>query len=186
VTGVQTCALPIYFQTMPVSISHTSKLALELTKKGGKELWEYDGSRTRAIAGRFLYVAVEAGLKGYLTNGYMYVCSDPYFDWTGEESSWCVAWPSKHGVTDSVPWERVSDGINDYRYLATLDHLIKKAQTAGKAQAEAAAAAAFIKDNLKGIDIDDRATAKLTGAEFDQFRKTVAGHIVALAKALGA
>jgi hypothetical protein len=178
----------VYFQTMPVSISHTSKKALELTKQGGKELWEYDGSYNRAIAGRFLYVAAQAGLKGYLTNGYMYVCSDPYFDWTGEESSWCVAWPSKHGVTDTERWERVSDGINDYRYLATLDHLIKKAQTAGtpgKGQAEAAAAEAFMKQDLKGIDIDDRSTAKMTGAEFDQFRKTTAGHIAALAKALG-
>ena len=128
-------------------------------------------------------MAARAGLKGWLTNGYMYVASDPYFDFSDDEAAWCVVWPSKRGVVDSVPWERVSDGINDYRYLSTLNRLAKKAASVDKARADAAEA--FIKGQVQSIDIDKRDSANLTGPQFDEFRQTAAGHIAALAKAVG-
>ncbi|MFB3892942.1 MAG: glycoside hydrolase domain-containing protein [Phycisphaerae bacterium] len=175
-----------YFKFMPVSISHVNDNILKLVKEAGKELWIYDGSRTRASIGRWMWVAARAGVKGYLTNGYMYVDSDPYFDFSDDEAAWCVAWPGRNGIVDSVPWERVSDGINDYRYLLTLSNLVTRAKAAGKAKAETDAAEAYMKETLSKVDIHDTKSAGFDDPSgYDQFRKEMAKHIVAVKKALG-
>lgn len=174
-----------YFKTMPMSIAHAGKHTLELTKSAGKMLWEYNGENVRYNIGRYLYVASRAGLAGYLRNGYMFVCGDPYFDFSADEASWCVVYPSKNGLNGTTGWERTGEGVTDYRYLAMCDRLIKKARSENKAAAEADAAEAFMKANLKDIDIDNNKTAKLTPAQYDEFRHTLAGHVTALVKALG-
>lgn len=175
----------VYFGMMPVSIAHINAKTLELTKAGGKELWSYDGQRVRYNIGRYAFVAARAGLKGYLRNGYMYVNSQPYFDFTDDEASWCVVYPSHTGISDSAGWERTAEGVNDYRYLLTCENLIKKARELKKAQKEADAAEAYMKDTLKAIDFSKSATAQLTPPQYDEFRAALAGHIVAIRKALG-
>ena len=175
----------VYFQTMPISIAHTTKQALELTTKAGKQLWDYDGGGARHNIGRWCFVAARAGLKGYLRNGYGYVCSDPYFDFTDDEAAWTMIFPSHAGISDTPGWERSAQGANDYRYLATCERLVKKAQASGKAAAQAAAASAYLAQTLKSIDLEDRETARLSPAAYDQFRADLAGHIAALTKALG-
>jgi hypothetical protein len=171
-----------YFELMPVNISHFGDRELELTKKSGKELWDYDGHRVRFNIGRWAFAASKAGLKGYLRNGYMYVNSDPYFDFSDDEASWCVVYPSKHDtVNASVGWERTAQGTNDFRYLEMLDRLIGKA--AGRP--EAAAARAFLDATLAPVKLEERDTANLKPAEFDAFKHACATHIVALKKALG-
>jgi len=175
-----------YFEVMPVSISHFSPRALELTKKGGKQLWDYDGHRARHNIGRWAFAAARAGLKGYLRNGYMYVNSDPYFDFSDNEASWCVVYPSRHNtVNASVGWERTGEGADDFRYLEMLDRLIQAARAGGKAAAEAASAEAHIRKTLAPIDLARRQTADLKGEEFDAFKSALAGHIAALRRALG-
>lgn len=175
----------VYFQTMPISIAHTNKQALELTTKAGKQLWDYDGGGARHNIGRWCFVAARAGLKGYLRNGYGYVCSDPYFDFSDDEASWTMIFPSRTGISDTPGWERSAQGANDYRYLVTCERLINKAKSSGKAAAEAAAASAYMAQTLKGVDLENRETAKLSPAAYDQFRTDMAGHIAALTKALG-
>ena len=175
----------VYYQTMPVSIAHVDKLGLDLATRAGKQLWEYDGDGVRHNIGRWCFVAARAGMKGYLRNGYFYVCSDPYFDFSDDEGSWSQAFPSRQGVSDTVGWERTSQGVDDYRYLATCEKLAKKARAAGKAAKEADAAEAFLKETLKGVALDDRESAKLSPAAYDEFRRTLAKHIAALAAAVG-
>ena len=176
-----------YFKLMPVSISHLNEAALAKVKEGGKEIWVYDGSRNRPNSGRWAFVAAQAGMKGYLTNGYMYVDSDPYFDFSDDEAAWCVAWPSRKGVTASVAYERYSAGIDDYRYLTTLQGLINKALKLSNAQAHTAVLAAqeFLKTSLAKVDVHNYASAALAPAEYDLFRATVAQQIIALKQVLG-
>ena len=175
-----------YFKVMPVSITHLNETALKLTKEAGKEIWVYDGSRTRSAGGRWSYAAAKAGLKGYLTNGYLYVNSDPYFDFSDDEASWCVVYPSRNGVNDSVVYERLAEGINDYRYLSTLERLIAKAKADNKAPDLAKAAGDFVAKTVGSIDLGEKGgSAALTGPQYDEFRQTAAGHIIALGKALG-
>jgi hypothetical protein len=173
-----------YFKTMPMSIAHASAHTLKLTKDAGKLLWEYDGQNVRYNIGRYCYVASRAGLAGYLRNGYMFVCGDPYFDFSADEASWCVVYPSRHGLNGTTGWERTGEGVTDYRYLEMCGRLIKKARDAGKAKAEADAAEAYMKGTLKDIDIEKKETAKLTPQQYDEFRHALTGHIAALSKAM--
>jgi hypothetical protein len=175
----------VYFETMPVSIAHVNKVALELTAKAKKQLWDYSGDRVRHDIGCWAFVAARAGMKGFLRNGYMYVCSMPYFDYSDDEASWSVVYPSKNGLNDTVGWERTAQGVNDYRYLLTCERLIKKARDAGKAAPEADAAEALLKATLKAITIEDHDSARLSPREYDEFRHTLAEHIAALARAIG-
>ena len=174
-----------YFETMPVSISHYDARAAELTTKAGKRLWDYDGTRVRYNIGRWAFAASRTGLKGYLRNGYMYCNSDPYFDFSDDEASWCVVYPSKRGINATVGWERTGQGANDYRYLEMVDRLIAKARAAGKAAAEADVAAAYLKQTLEPIDLTKRESADLEPEQYDAFRATLARHIIALRTALG-
>jgi hypothetical protein len=96
-----------------------------------------------------------------------------------------MVWPSRNGVSDTPGWERTGDGVYDHRYLATCRRLIKQARAAGKAAQEADAAEAFMTETLKPISLDDRQTARLTGAKYVEFRRALATHILALKKGLG-
>jgi len=175
----------VYFETMPVSIAHVNRVALDLTAKAKKQLWDYSGDRVRHDIGRWAFVAARAGMKGFLRNGYMYVCSMPYFDYSDDEASWSVVYPSKNGLNDTVGWERTAEGVNDYRYLLTCERLIRKARAAGKAAPEADAAAAFMAATLKPIAIEDKDSARLSPRQYDEFRRALAEQITALSKAMG-
>jgi hypothetical protein len=170
----------VYFETMPVSIAHVDKLSLKLVARGNRQLWDYSGTRVRHDIGRWAFVAAQAGMKGFLRNGYMYVCSQPYFDFSDDESSWSVVYPSTRGLNDTVGWERTAQGVNDYRYLITCLRLVQKARRLGKG---AAAAQAFLEQTLRPIAIDDKETARLSPRQYDEFRGALAGHIAALNRA---
>jgi hypothetical protein len=173
------------FQLMPLSIAHVDDQAMALVKPAGKRIWDYSGDRCRHDIGRWAFVAAKAGMDGFLRNGYMYVCSDPYFDFSDDEGSWSVVYPSRTGLSDAVGWERTADGVDDYRYLLTCRRLIEKARKAGKAEAAATAAEAYLKETLAPIKLADKDSAALTAEGYDLFRRTLAGHIMALGKAMG-
>ena len=175
----------IYFETMPVSVAHVDDKSVELVRKGGKQLWDYSGARVRHDIGRWAFVAARSGMSGFLRNGYMYVCSDPYFDYSDDEGSWSVVYPSKSGLNDAVGWERTAAGVNDYRYLLTCERLVKKARAAQKAGAQADAAAAYMAETLKPVKIADKESALLPPEGYQAFRRALAGHIQALSAALG-
>lgn len=174
-----------YFQNMPLSIAHVTDLALKLTKDAGKQLWEYDGDNVRYNMGRWCFVASRKGMSGYLRNGYIYVATDPYFDFADDEASWATVYPSRNGVNGTVGWERTAEGVNDYRYLVMLEGLIKKAQNINTPIPAAAEAQKFLAETLKDITIENRASAKLTPEQYDQFRHQMGQYIVTLKKALG-
>jgi len=175
----------VYFETMPVSIAHVNKVALELTANAKKQIWDYSGDRVRHDIGRWAFVAARAGMRGFLRNGYMYVCSMPYFDYSDDEASWSVVYPSRNGLNDTVGWERTAQGVNDYRYLLTCERLIRRAREAGKAAKEAEAAEAFLRATLKPIAVEDHDSARLSPAQYDEFRHALAEHIAALRRAMG-
>ena len=167
---------------MPVSIAHVDQRALELVAKGHKQIWDYDGNRVRHDIGRWAFVAARVGLKGFLRNGYMYVCSMPYFDFSDDEASWSVVYPSRRGLSDTVGWERTALGVNDYRYLLTCERLIREVRQGRLSAAEVAAAEAFLKETLRSIRIEDKESARLSAAEYDEFRRHLARHITALSR----
>ena len=172
----------VYFETMPVSIAHVDQRSLELVAKGHKQIWDYDGNRVRHDIGRWAFVAARAGLKGFLRNGYMYVCSMPYFDFSDDESSWSVVYPSSRGLSDTVGWERTAQGVNDYRYLLTCERLIRDARRSGRSTAEADAAEVFLQETLRPIQIDHKESARLSAGQYDEFRRRLARHVADLSR----
>jgi hypothetical protein len=175
----------VYFETMPVSITHVTRHALQLAARAGRQVWEYAGGGARHDIGRWCFAASRQGLRGYLRNGYGYVCSDPYFDFSDDEASWTMVFPSRDGISDTVGWERTAQGVDDYRYLATCDRLVRKARAEGRAAREAEAAARHLAETLAPVEIDRRETARLPPDACDAFREALAGHIDALGRALG-
>jgi hypothetical protein len=128
-------------------------------------------------------------MKGFLRNGYMYVCSQPYFDLSDDESSWSVVYPSARGLSDTVGWERTAQGVDDYRYLLTCQRLIRQARRLGKGAGHpgtgsaADAAQAYLDETMRPIVIDDKETARLRPRQYDEFRSRLAAHIAALQRA---
>jgi len=175
----------VFFPTMPVSIAHVNDKALALVRQGGRRIWDYSGERCRHDVGRWAFAAARAGMSGFLRNGYMYVCSDPYFDFSDDEASWSVVYPSISGLNDAVGWERTAEGVDDYRYLLTCERLIKKARAERRALGRADAAAATMARTLARVSVSDKETARLTPAGYDRFRRELAGHIIALRRGLG-
>ena len=127
-------------------------------------------------------MAARAGLKGFLRNGYMYVCSMPYFDFSDDEASWSVVYPSRRGLSDTVGWERTTQGVNDYRYLLTCERLIRDARQSGQPTAPADVAEVFLKETLRPIQIDRKESARLSASQYDEFRRHLARHIADLSR----
>ncbi|MCY2994695.1 MAG: hypothetical protein NTY19_43560 [Planctomycetota bacterium] len=112
----------------------------------------------------------------------MYVCSMPYFDFSDDEASWSVVYPSRRGLSDTVGWERTAQGVNDYRHLLTCERLICEVRQSGQSAAEVAAAETFLQETLRPIQIEHKESARLSAAEYDEFRSRLAGHITALSR----
>lgn len=70
------------------------------------------------------------GLKGYLHWGYNHWTDDP-FNAPGKHrgDGWQV-YPKKGGLIDSLRWEQMRNGIQDYEYLWMLEDRIRKAKDA--------------------------------------------------------
>ncbi len=175
-----------YFTIMPVSIAHVTENTLKLTKDAGKSLWCYDGNRARHNIGRWAFAMSKKGLKGYLRNGYLYVNSDPYFDFTEDEGSWCTVYPSRKGFNATVGWERTGQGANDFRYLEMLDALSNEAKATNKAAvvSEGCRGCRLVDAVIDSVKIGDTSSAKIAGEEYDRFRRDAAELIVSLRKML--
>lgn len=170
-----------YFQTMPVSIAHHSEASLKLCVEGGKEGWTYAGGGARHDIGRWFFVAARHGLTGFLRNGYQYVNSDAYYDFSDTEGSWAQTYPGAQGIVATVGWERTAQGVNDFRYLRTLQARIAGARKAGANAAAVQAAEAFLAETLKDIKIHPIDSAALPVEAWAGFRADLAKHIQALA-----
>ncbi len=168
------------FKFMPITIAHHSEASIKLCRDAGKEAWTYTGAGVRYDIGRWLFFAKQKGLTGFLRNGYEYTNSDPYYDFSDTEGSWAQVYPGKNGLIDTVGWERTAEGVNDYRYLKTLQARIDTARKDGKHAAEADAAAKFMQETMKSVNLDQEHSAALKAEQYAQFRAEAAKHIAAL------
>ncbi|MAE67694.1 MAG: hypothetical protein CMJ18_25855 [Phycisphaeraceae bacterium] len=118
---------------------------------------------------------------------------DPCRDFTlrgPHGNSWDYCLPGRDGPIPSLGWEAYREGINDGRYIATLEEAAARAEaTDDRAMREAASAArTYLERFLARIDLSPapstfgtrREAAKFTNAEIDAFRGEVARHILVL------
>ena len=171
-----------YFKVMPITIAHHSEASIKACRDAGKEAWTYSGGGARYDIGRWLFFAKRKGLTGFLRNGYEYTNSDPYYDFSDTEGSWAQVYPGKRGLADTIGWERTAEGVNDYRYLKTLQARIDAARKDGKHAAEADAAEKFLQETLKPINLDHEDSGALKPEQWVEFRAELAKHLTALTK----
>lgn len=96
--------------------------------------------------------------------------------------------PAPDGPLPTVAWEGIREGVDDLRYIYTLDRLIQKAKTSGseRLKVEAAKAEADLNDIMKDVPFEwlDRGTylEKTPSVNFDLNRWKVAEDIIRLEK----
>lgn len=152
-----------YYDTWICSAAHTDDARVAQAREQGKRLWTYECalSPTDALTCRYNFGywlwrcgATGAAFWAYCDGSAKDRFMLPLKDWTEYDPSalyrfdfvWCVP----DGPIPSIGWEAAREGIDDFRYLRTLENLIDRASKAGR-QRDAANAAAFLTDLRRKI-----------------------------------
>ena len=156
--------------------------------------WGYYIGENRMERGLFLW---RMGLRGLVLEGGTQEYGEPFNEFDTEGTRWPHVFPAPDGLTPTLWWERAREGVDDYRYLATLRNYIRRAETRGTAEATRAARegeetinaimAMIIPDiNHYRLNRGRRARFDLwTGADFERCRQMIRRSILVLMKALG-
>ena len=174
-------------------------------KEWGKELWAYDCRLKGAtpIHDRYIcgLLTWEQKLGGQWQWAYVHF-EDRYVtpegEWKGTES-WRYGYvmPSAQGPIPTVGWEGRREGIDDYKYLYTLHAMATKARRSEVSANRAAGAEGLVllkriearvrsnayeqcPPDLLTYSVDFVAQPELKPEDYDQMRKQVTDHIVAL------
>ena len=159
-------------------------------KAQGKVLWGYNSGITRLSYGFYVW-RIEA--RGRTQEHYMGTIQDrPFNDFLGTASCWTYT-HSGYGPEGVRPCPRLEDeaeGINDYRYVITLEKAIVEAKAKGGAAAQAAAKSQELLDRIRRhVPNDMRIFGREGGhwepGTYDRLRSRVAGEILRLRQAMG-
>ena len=63
---------------------------------------------------------------------YQAACGNPFNDFDSYYGDWCLAYPGPDGPIPTQRWEAIREGIDDYRYVYTLETLIAAAVEEGR------------------------------------------------------
>ena len=112
------------FKELDISIlnNHDPEI-MAAAKKFGKDIYIYNQGRDRYTFGAYLFSEKQKGVKGFCqwhmfaTHGYQ------FFDLDGREPDDGIICVRSDGVYPTLDLERVRMGVNDFRYLVTLERL---------------------------------------------------------------
>jgi hypothetical protein len=134
--------------------------AVELLHEAGSD-WAFYNGGNRWTYGVYLYKAAKQfDMKFRLSWHWNVVAGDPYYalDCREDDYAWCNATPEGE-LVPAVAFERLREGVDDYRRLLTLSRLAEeKAGTTG-----AEAAREVISDLLAAFELGERDERSLTG-----------------------
>lgn len=181
-----------YLKLLGVSILWpVTEEALKTCQEGKREAWVYQNPgpnnmrNMRYLYGIWMYAARQKGLTG-ATLGFYYPNSIPYYDVTDTEGSWGLVYPAQNGINSTVIYERLSLGVNDYRYLKTLKSRIDAAAKAGDKDAAFKSAQALLDEILKDVSLTSDLSMGIPKVEPDRwtdFRTRVVQAIESLGQA---
>jgi hypothetical protein len=126
----------LFHELDAVVLNSHSALELAEARRLGKEVYLYNQGRSRYTFGLYLWNEVHAGAMGlvqwhaWLVHGYQ------FFDLDGREPDAGLLVRTPDGWRPTLDLERARQGIYDYRYLVTLERLLREA-TGTPAAAEA-------------------------------------------------
>jgi hypothetical protein len=163
-------------------------------KKDGKTFWWYsNGTREYPAVARF-----KSGLffwktqaRGQLYWAYMNQRGDALNDFDTASSDHCAVYFKSDEIIPTIQWEGIRQGINDFKYLYTLEDAIRHAPESKKA--EVAKAEKLLAEINKKTVIDLDQYRKILGSDlrlhdrsilppeqYDVYRDAVAAQIVSL------
>jgi len=155
-----------------------SQDSVRLLREQGSS-WAFYNGGNRWTYGEYLYKAVtEFGLAFRIAWHWNVVAGNPYYalDCREDDYAWCNATPDGR-LVPSVEFERIREGLDDYRRLLTLARLARaKAGTPPAQAAEALIAARLAAFHLGQRDHD----AVLGPADWNRFREQTGDAIEAL------
>jgi len=95
---------------------------------------------------------------GAMNHAYQAAYGNPYNDFDGYCRDEIMAYPTVNGVVDTIEWEGYREGVDDVRYVTTLQHAIKNVDGKPPYQKTVSMAKAFLADlkkaDLYKIDLD--------------------------------
>ena len=156
---------------------------LDYAKANDKNIYLYSLGRTRYTYGPYLFRHRLNGVKGYVQWHSSIIHGYQFFDLDGREPDDGVIVYRSEGIRPTLDLERIRMGINDFRYLLTLEQKIAAAKESGRGEAEVAAAQGFLDELFSKITKDSR--GKPGWLELDQMRMTATRHILLLKKHAG-
>jgi hypothetical protein len=129
--------------------------------------------RAKGVVGRYQWIA-------FIRHGY------EYLDLDGREPDTGVIFYASDGLRSTPALERAGEGMNDFRYLQTLENLAARAEQSGSSEGKQAAAEAraFLTGVANRIAINQR--EQPAGLDSDAVRREAAERITALRAALPA
>jgi hypothetical protein len=179
-------ALQGFFRTLDVSIvNNHDELLMEKARELGKDVYIYNQGRTRYSFGLYQWSERAKGVKGryewisFIRHGY------EYFDLDGREPDPSMVFFSSEGLRPSLMLEQCGEGMNDFRYLQTLERWaqVGEQSDAEEARKLAAEARAFLRETAAGIELGQR--GQPARVNLDEMRAQAADRIAGLMSALG-
>ncbi len=117
------------------SLNHASLADIQRALKGGNRVLLNNQGRNRFAFGWYMWKARAAGVEATQQFIYNGPSVDPYNPFDGIEDEESMVYPDRQGMLrPRVDYERVAQGITDYRLLL----MVKNAAAAGDAKAQAA------------------------------------------------
>jgi Glycoside hydrolase 123 N-terminal domain/F5/8 type C domain/Glycoside hydrolase 123, catalytic domain len=165
-------------------------------QKQNKTFWWYSNStREYPAVARFKagYFFWKTGSDGQFYWAYMNKQGDAFNDFDRATGDYCVVYPLNHEPTPTIQWEELREGIDDFKYLYTLEQAIKRVSKTKPA--ECAKARQLLAKIRKETLVDLKEYKKRFGSDlalhirsawapekYDRYRRQVAEQIVRLLK----
>ena len=145
----------------------------------GHPFWYYEngifyGHSTIASRGNMGLEFLRSGAEVVTAWGFDATCANPHNDFDGGHKDWNVIFPGTDGPTPTIYWELCREGVDDCRYVATLQQEIRQARERG--QIEAARRAERVLEPL----LDPNAPGIDNPSAFARYRWRVAREILNL------
>jgi len=162
------------------SLNVTNLADIQSARKAGNHVWFNNQGRNRWAYGAYMWKAHAAGVEGYQQFIYNGPHCDPYYALDGIEDEESMVYADREGnLRPRVEYERVRQGLNDYRTLLLLKTLCDKAGAKGEA---AWAPVVKVLDGLKFEDTARDKRPQLTEAQLDELRTLAVEGILSLTK----
>jgi hypothetical protein len=111
---------------------------------------------------------------------YQAPCGNPFCDFDATYGDWCMAYPGPNGPIPTQRWEAIREGIDDGRYIYTLEARIAEAKKTGAMKEAVAAGEALLKEIWEAVPVKSEydQNGPWTGEEYVSYRRRLAEAIM--------